>query len=106
NRTGATREARDALASPIATAVEEATAAIVAAAGATRHTEKTHEDQILVELIGATRGRVGSKPTEAALAADTSEGLRRSVAGIAPGFRDAQKGDDRKTGDYLVWIDA
>jgi hypothetical protein len=63
----------------------------------------TNQDPVLGELDRILRGRVGDPLDEQAHKAALAEGKRRVAAGLPPGYKDKQKGDEAATGDYLVW---
>jgi PIN like domain len=63
----------------------------------------TSQDPVLRELERILRGRVGDPLDEKAHKDALVEGKRRVVAGLPPGFKDKQKGDEAATGDFLVW---
>jgi hypothetical protein len=64
----------------------------------------TSQDPVLRELDRILKGRVGDPLDEKAHKDALAEGKRRVAAGLPPGYKDKQKGDEAATGDYLVWV--
>ncbi|MFF0343484.1 PIN-like domain-containing protein [Kribbella sp. NPDC004875] len=61
-------------------------------------------DPVRARLDALLVGRVGTKPDRKTQDERVKEGVRRSNAGIPPGYKDADKdGDSFVAGDYLVW---
>lgn len=64
----------------------------------------TSHDPVLRELERILRGRLGDPLDEKAHKDALAEGKRRVAAGLPPGYKDKQKGDEAAAaGDFLVW---
>lgn len=63
----------------------------------------TNRDTVLATLERVLEGRVGELWDTETRAAKLAEGLKRADAGIPPGYRDKDKGNDLAAGDYLLW---
>lgn len=90
----------DDLSSSISETVEKARESL---AGVTKeHPKYLEEDPVLERLLRLFDNRVGSAPSEEALAKLLADGKRRHDAQIPPGYMDEKDGD-RSFGDYLLW---
>jgi hypothetical protein len=64
----------------------------------------TNKDPVLAGLAPILQGRVGRSIDEEQHELDVAEARRRIDERIAPGWKDAKKGDEFALGDCLIWL--
>jgi hypothetical protein len=61
------------------------------------------EDEVRDKLTTLFEGRVGPAFSDERLAEICAEGLARYAQAVPPGYRDADKPEDRRYGDLVIW---